>query len=65
MVLLQSLQNSKEENLELIGELDPNDTGRVDWLVWVTELLTVCGHSWVLIPTPARTKQDNGLTMSV
>ena len=34
-------QNTDEENRELLSYLDPDDSGYIDWVQWVTELLFV------------------------
>ncbi len=39
--VLFCIQNSEEENMELIYELDPQRTGYVNWIHWVTLLLSV------------------------
>ncbi len=39
--VLFCIQNSEEENMELIYELDPQGTGYVNWIHWVTLLLSV------------------------
>ena len=41
MTLWFELQNTKEENDELIAELDPDENGFVDWIQWVTQLISV------------------------
>lgn len=34
-------QNTEEEINELIAELDPDENGYVDWIQWVTQLISV------------------------
>ena len=35
------MQNTEEEINELIAELDPDENGYVDWIQWVTQLISV------------------------
>lgn len=34
-------QNTEEEINELIAELDPDENGFLDWIQWVTQLISV------------------------
>lgn len=35
------MQNTEEEINELIAELDPDENGFLDWIQWVTQLISV------------------------